>query len=566
MKKKLTRIIVAVALSCTLLSVTIVLLFTKHEHKYSNAWSYNDDYHWRNATCKHTDKKTDEAFHTFGDGTEVDDGTEFVCSVCSFKKITASKYRVTDTEFANALENANNFRLDFSDGSEKKLYLISDVCYFEASEVSEYLSCEGTEYFYYQENEEDGDYLKTSISKSEYSYFKEDVSLFPYIKNCFSNLSYDKTNKAYVGEIEIPDEYTSLALKNLSVFFENGKLKKLNATLVVGSGESVKKSNYVYSDFDNVSVNLPTNIHNHTFSDVLSYNSLEHYYASTCGHYEFKDKEKHAISENGLCTVCGFSILQFSDDGKTLEGVNSEYKDITSLTIPDGITAIANDVFFNFTKLTDVTIPNGVTSLGACAFAQCVNLTSVSLPNGLTYIGDRAFEYCEKLTDIIIPSTVTELGLRVFYNCHGLTSVVLPDSITIIGVRLFDECTSLTYVKMSSGLSEIIGNAFGECVNLSTIVISEGTTRINDYAFSECTGLKTVIIPKSLTAIKNYAFRNSSLETILFNGNATEWGSIDIEQNALELINLANVYYYSETEPEEAGKFWRYVNGEPTKW
>ena len=42
----------------------------------------------------------------------------------------------------------------------------------------------------------------------------------------------------------------------------------------------------------------------------------------------------------------------------------------------------------------DVVVPEGVTNIGDQAFYDCSSLTSITLPDGLTSIGDCAFYDC----------------------------------------------------------------------------------------------------------------------------------------------------------------------------
>ncbi|MBQ9709005.1 MAG: hypothetical protein IJV67_00080 [Clostridia bacterium] len=45
----------------------------------------------------------------------------------------------------------------------------------------------------------------------------------------------------------------------------------------------------------------------------------------------------------------------------------------------------------------------------------------------------------------------------------------------------------------------------------------------------------------------------------------SDWAKITINNYNSELTN-ATRYYYSETQPTVAGKYWHYVNGVPTAW
>ena len=64
------------------------------------------------------------------------------------------------------------------------------------------------------------------------------------------------------------------------------------------------------------------------------------------------------------------------------------------------MTNIAGGVFFGCSELTSVTIPDGVTYIGVRAFYGCSGLTSVTMPDGVTYIEDLAFDGCTNLSEI----------------------------------------------------------------------------------------------------------------------------------------------------------------------
>jgi len=104
---------------------------------------------------------------------------------------------------------------------------------------------------------------------------------------------------------------------------------------------------------------------------------------------------------------------------------------------------IGNRVFSYCSDLTSITIPSGVTSIGSSAFSECSGLTSITLPSGVTSIGSSAFSECSGLTSITLPSSVTSIGDHAFYNCSGLASITLPFGVNSIGVEAFSGCSSL---------------------------------------------------------------------------------------------------------------------------
>ena len=73
---------------------------------------------------------------------------------------------------------------------------------------------------------------------------------------------------------------------------------------------------------------------------------------------------------------------------------------LTMVTIPDSVTSIGYEAFYNCTGLTSLTIPDSITSIGGFAFSDCTGLTSVTIPNSVTSIGGSAFSNCNSLTDV----------------------------------------------------------------------------------------------------------------------------------------------------------------------
>jgi len=76
------------------------------------------------------------------------------------------------------------------------------------------------------------------------------------------------------------------------------------------------------------------------------------------------------------------------------------------------VTGISEKTFYKCKDLTSVTIPNGVVSIGEEAFYDCNALTSVIIPNSIATIGKYAFEFCNALKSIILPSSVNYMVLH----------------------------------------------------------------------------------------------------------------------------------------------------------
>jgi hypothetical protein len=141
---------------------------------------------------------------------------------------------------------------------------------------------------------------------------------------------------------------------------------------------------------------------------------------------------------------------------------------------------------FQRKNISSVTIPAGVTTIGGAAFQGCANLASVTIPASVRTIESGAFGDTG-LTSLTIPQGVTTIGQQAFSGCAKLTSVTIPASVTSIGANAFGSCTSLTSVTFSGtmALSGFNANAFGNPANALGI----GDIRDKFYAGNASVGV-----------------------------------------------------------------------------
>ena len=108
-------------------------------------------------------------------------------------------------------------------------------------------------------------------------------------------------------------------------------------------------------------------------------------------------------SEDNRCLIIDNTLRHFAPKG------------LDSYTIPNGITAIAHDAFYESLRLKSVTIPQSVTSIGEYAFYYCESLKSVYCkPTTPPALGASAFDNSDNGTDkpigckIIVPNASVE--------------------------------------------------------------------------------------------------------------------------------------------------------------
>ncbi len=289
------------------------------------------------------------------------------------------------------------------------------------------------------------------------------------------------------------------------------------------------------------SINVSDNSPNYSSVDGILYN---------------KDKTQMVIVPKG---IKGSITIP---DSVTSIGYDAFYNcsSLMSITIPDSVTSIGSYAFYNCSSLMSITIPDGVMSIEDRAFRGCSGLASVTIGNGVTSIGDYAFSYCSALTSITIPDNVTSIGNHAFFSCNDLMSITVPGCVTSIGEDAFRDCYKLVEVYNKSSLNITVGSSDygyvgyyakdvyteeytsklstdengyilytdGENIMLlghkgseTELALPEGITEINEYAFYENVKIAQITIPDSVISIGSWAFSGcNSLTSVTFGKNS----------------------------------------------
>lgn len=136
-------------------------------------------------------------------------------------------------------------------------------------------------------------------------------------------------------------------------------------------------------------------------------------------------------------------------------------KELTEISIPATISY--EDMTFNITGIDDSAFStNNPESNGSA-------LTSVTLPEGLSAIGRSAFAWCENLESVNIPSTVKTIGMHAFLNCSSLTSVKIAEGVQAVEEGAFAQCSALKSITFPASINSICGWILGNDYNLESI-------------------------------------------------------------------------------------------------
>lgn len=167
-------------------------------------------------------------------------------------------------------------------------------------------------------------------------------------------------------------------------------------------------------------------------------------------------------------------------------------------------------------------VPDGVRYIGDYAFEGC-GLFHVTIPDSVVGIGNHAFESCN-LAEITIPASITSMGSEAFAY-SGLRKAVIQNGITSISEEAFLGCDYLMQVEIPETVTSICDAAFKKCSNLMEISLPADLTAISDSLFEGCENLQYIMIPKNVTSIGDLAFADcGSLSGILIPEKVTSIG------------------------------------------
>jgi len=115
------------------------------------------------------------------------------------------------------------------------------------------------------------------------------------------------------------------------------------------------------------------------------------------------------------------------------------------LTIPDNVASIGNSAFSGPNKFTGIVFPDNsvLTSVGNSAFKNSLSVTSINtIPSGLTALSDSLFYGCKIAGTLTIPEGITKIGAATFYS-NAIVDLILPSSLIDLGDYAFQGTTNI---------------------------------------------------------------------------------------------------------------------------
>ncbi len=356
-------------------------------------------------------------------------------------------------------------------------------------------------------------YVVTKIGNSAFTYCNQITAIeLPSEITEIGNSAFFGCNK--LARLNIPDKVVTIGQ---NVFFSTLQLKSLTLP------ESLTTINYGgFNACGITSIRIPknvTSIGETAFSQCQSLTSIVVDEANTT--FDSRDNCNAIIqtSSNKLLFGCAGTTIP---NTVTTIGKYAFYNvSITSLTIPESVTAI-EEAGINFCqRLTSLHISKNVTSIAPRTCNSCILLNSLTVdPENPVYDSrDNCNGIIQTATNTlvaacmstVIPATVTVIGERA-YSGFRASKVVLPDNIITIANAAFFS-SDITSMDIPSSVTTIGQNAFSQCSNLESVTIPASVSTIGQSAFGYCSKLKTVVVGHQvpLEHVGQYCFTDSYL-------------------------------------------------------
>lgn len=171
------------------------------------------------------------------------------------------------------------------------------------------------------------------------------------------------------------------------------------------------------------------------------------------------------------------------------------------IIIPDCVTRIDDDLFYDNGTTRKVFIPDSVSSFGWRTFEECHILKEVRLSEALVEITPDAFKHT-LLKRIVIPAGVRQISRDAFANCEKLDEVIIYSKKINISPSAFDGSPNVIIYCHDHLISDIHRVTGVPCMSLSSVPAEKDADK--DYYYDNTELMSSFSDKESVGKTKSY--------------------------------------------------------------
>jgi len=182
----------------------------------------------------------------------------------------------------------------------------------------------------------------------------------------------------------------------------------------------------------------------------------------------------------------------------------------SSVKIPEGVTSLADRVFYGRKELTEIIFPSTLAYIGVQALEGTGWLekerekSSYVVVNGILV---SAF-YNSMIMEAKLPDTIYRIAPYAFYKSEAQL-VILPESVREIDARAFADC-EVTEIDFSTRADVVMHAPLAvRCSKLRELYFQGKVERLEDNFVEDCPALKRVCLKWAQTVVNRNAFREN---------------------------------------------------------
>lgn len=182
-----------------------------------------------------------------------------------------------------------------------------------------------------------------------------------------------------------------------------------------------------------------------------------------------------------------------------------------------------------------------VVSIGKFTFHNNDTITSVTMPDTVTAIKRGGFQNCTKLKSVKLSKKLENIDYSAFKN-SGITSIKMPDTVKKVGMLAFQECSNLKSVELSEKIRDIPMACFSGDKKLEKINL-DNIESIGLEAFRDNEALLGSINLSNVYNVDRLAFYGcSKITDVIFSDKLQQLGYLDVNSGYANRTNVPGAY------------------------